>query len=124
LKFIGRWDRIDIHQNGGVITDYKATEVKDQKEADLKAKNSLQMDLYALSYVKTQQIPLLETRLHFLESDIIGHAQKEAEDMEKALTRIREAEDGIRDQNYEAKPDWHNCRMCDFRTICPFSYAY
>lgn len=124
LKFIGRWDRIDIHQDGGVITDYKATEVKDQKEADQKAKNSLQMDLYALSYVKTQQIPLLETRLHFLESDIIGHAQKEAEDMDKAMTRIREAEDGIRDQNYEAKPDWHNCRMCDFRTICPFSYAY
>ena len=124
LKFIGRWDRIDIHQDGAVIIDYKATEVKDQKEADQKAKNSLQMDLYALSYVKTQQLPLIETRLYFLESDIIGHAQKTGEDLERAMERIREAEVGIRSQNYEAKPDWHNCRTCDFRTICLFSYAY
>lgn len=124
LKFIGRWDRIDIQKNGAAIIDYKATEVKDQKEADQKTRNSLQMDLYALSYVKTQQVPLIEARLYFLESDIVGSAQKSKEDLEQAMDRIKEAEKGIRDQSYEAKPDWHNCRVCDFRTICPFSYAY
>ena len=124
VKFIGRWDRIDIHQDGAVIIDYKATEVKNQKEADQKARSSLQMDLYALSYGKTHSVPLVETQLHFLESDIIGHAQKSGEDIERALDRIKETEDGIRSQNHEAKPDWHNCRICDFRTICSYSYAY
>lgn len=124
VKFIGRWDRVDIRQDGAVIIDYKATEVKNKKEADQKTRSSLQMDLYALSFEKALAVPLAETQLHFLESDIIGHAQKSGEDLEKAMEKIREAEDGIRRQNHEAKPDWHNCRVCDFRTICPYSYAY
>jgi DNA helicase-2/ATP-dependent DNA helicase PcrA len=124
VKFIGRWDRIDYTDDGAVIIDFKATEVKDQKEADKKARNSLQMNLYALSFVRTQDIPLLEIRLHFLGSDIIGHAHKKEREMEDAVEKIKEAEAGIRAQDYEAKPDWHNCNFCDFRTICPSSYAY
>lgn len=124
IKFIGRWDRVDLGREGAVIVDYKATEVKDQKEADKKAKESLQMDIYALSYVKTQKVPLLEAQLHFLESDIVGHASKKEADFERAMEKIREAEAGIRSQDYKAKPDWHSCRFCDFRTICPYSYAY
>ena len=124
VKFVGRWDRVDIRQDGAVIIDYKATEVKNEKEADQRTKSSLQMDLYALSFEKAHSVPLAETQLHFLESDIIGHAQKSGEDLEKAMKKIREAENGIRLQNYEARPDWHNCRVCDFRTICPYSYAY
>ena len=37
---------------------------------------------------------------------------------------VKEAETGIRVQDYSARPDWHNCSFCDFRTICPSSYAY
>jgi DNA helicase-2/ATP-dependent DNA helicase PcrA len=122
--FRGRWDRIDFTEKGGVVVDFKATEVKDRKEADKKARDSLQMDLYALSYIKTQDVPFLETQLHFLESDIIGHAQKKEKDLEKAAEKIKEAETGIRRQDYIARPDWHNCNYCDFRTICPSSYAY
>jgi len=124
VKFIGRWDRVDFGPDGAVIIDYKATEVKDQKEADKKAKDSLQMDLYALAFAKTQEAPLKEAQLHFLESDIVGHAQKKDDALEKAEQRIREAEEGIRRSDYKANPDWHSCRFCDFRTICPYSYAY
>lgn len=124
VKFIGRWDRVDFGSDGAVIIDYKASEVKGQKEADKKTKESLQMDLYALSFAKTQQAPLKETQLHFLESDIVGHAQKKEVALEKAAEKIKEVEEGIRRQDYKAKPDWHNCRFCDFRTICPYSYAY
>jgi len=39
IKFIGRWDRIDYVEEGAVIIDFKATEVKEhQKEADRKTK--------------------------------------------------------------------------------------
>ncbi len=124
VKFTGRWDRIDHHEGGAVIIDFKASAVKDQKEADKKTKESLQMDMYAFSYVKTQNAPLNETQLYFLESDIIGHAQKGKSELEKAEGKIKTAEKGIRDQNFPAKPDWHNCGLCDFRTICPDSYAY
>ncbi|MFP4081802.1 MAG: ATP-dependent helicase [Candidatus Aminicenantes bacterium] len=124
VRFIGRWDRIDFRDEGAVIIDYKAAEVKDQKEADRKTKSSLQMDLYALSFVKTHQVPLIETQLHYLESDMAGRSRKEGGELEKAMEKIREAEAGIRSQDFEPKPDWHSCRICDFRGICPFSYAY
>lgn len=124
VKFIGRWDRIDLSEAGAVIVDYKATEIKGQKEADKRTRDSLQMDLYALSFLKTQEASLVETQLHFLESDIIGHASKEGRKLDKAVEKIKEAETGIRSHDFAARPDWHNCSFCDFRMICPSSYAY
>ena len=124
IKFIGRWDRVDFRAEGAVIIDFKATEVKNQKEADKKAAESLQMDLYALSYLKTQRTPLLETQLFFLESDIVGQAQKGEKELERAWEKIEEAEQGIRSYDFGARPDWHNCSLCEFKTICPSSYAY
>ena len=124
VRFIGRWDRIDFREEGAIIIDFKASEVKNQKEADKKAQESLQMDLYALSFLRTQETPLQETQLHFLESDLIGHARKGEANLAKAEAQIREVEAGIRNLNFEARPDWHNCNYCDFKTICPSSYAY
>ena len=124
VKFTGRWDRIDPLDTGAVIIDYKATSVKDQKEANKRVRESLQMDLYALSFTKTQDLPLLETQLYFLESDIIGHAEKGQKEQDRAMQRIEAAESGIKREDYRAKPDWYNCNFCDFKTICPDSYAY
>jgi DNA helicase-2/ATP-dependent DNA helicase PcrA len=124
MKFSGRWDRVDFTDSEAVIIDFKATSVRDQKEADKRTRQSLQMDLYALSFEKTQDFPLKETQLHFLESDIIGHATKGDKERKKAQVSIQEAEAGIRAEDYSAKPDWHNCNLCEFKTICPDSYAY
>jgi DNA helicase-2/ATP-dependent DNA helicase PcrA len=124
VRFSGRWDRIDISGGGAVIIDYKASEVKTQKEADKRAADSLQMDLYALSFQKTQSLPVLETRLHFLESDILGRAVKGEKEMARGWEKIRQAEEGIRSNDFSARPDWHNCSYCEFKTICPFTYAY
>ncbi len=124
IRFIGRWDRIDLRDGVAVIVDFKATEVKNQKEADKKAAGSLQMDLYALSFAKTQPWPLAETWLHFLESDIIGRAAKGEKEMARGWEKISEAEEGVRAGNFAAKPDWHNCSFCEFKTVCPSSYAY
>jgi DNA helicase-2/ATP-dependent DNA helicase PcrA len=124
VKLTGRWDRVDYRQEGGVVIDFKASAVKDQKEADKRTRESLQMDMYAFAFVRTQDIQLLETKLHFLESDITGRAEKGEKEYQRAEEKIRQAEQGIREQNFQAKPDWHNCSLCDFRTICPESYAY
>lgn len=124
IRFVGRWDRVDMLKNGAVITDFKATQVKDQDEADKKAREAFQLDLYALSFTKTEEAELLETRLHFLESDIIGRAYKGEKEIEAAAEKIKKAEQGIRRGDFHAAPDWHNCSYCEFRNICPSSYAY
>ncbi len=124
IKFNGRWDRIDFFEKGAVITDFKASQVKDQKEADKKTKDSLQMALYALSFSKIRKERLFEVRLHFLESDIIGHAKKTETELKRAMDKIEEVKEGIRSLDFRAKPDWHNCNNCDFKTICPDSYAF
>jgi len=124
VRFSGRWDRVDLSKDGAIITDYKASQVKDQKEADKKTRDSLQMDLYALSFSKVREEPLAEVRLHFLESDIIGHAQKTASNLKKAVGDIEDVKEGIRSQDFKANPDWNNCSYCDFKSICPDSYAF
>jgi len=124
VRFIGRWDRIDILDGKAVIIDFKATEVKNQREADKRTADSLQMDLYALSFIKTQKTPLLETRLYFLESDLIGRAKKGEREMDNAWEKVKEAELGIRSVDFGARPDFHHCFYCEYKTICPSTYAY
>jgi DNA helicase-2/ATP-dependent DNA helicase PcrA len=65
-----------------------------------------------------------ETRLHFLESDLVGRARKGGKEQERARGKILEAEEGIRAGEFRSRPDWHNCNYCEFKTICPSSYAF
>ena len=124
IRFSGRFDRVDFEAAGPVIIDFKTTEASSQKEADRAAAESLQMDVYALSFLKTEGMLPLETRLHFLESDIVGRAAKGEKELGRAVVKIREAAEGVRGGDFTARPDWHNCSICEFKTICPSSYAY
>lgn len=124
LRFSGRFDRVDFEGPGAVIIDFKSTDVPSQKEADRRTADSLQMDVYALSFLKTEGILPVETRLHFLESDLVGRAAKGEKELRRAGERIREAAEGIRAGDFNARPDWHTCNYCEFKTICPSSFAF
>jgi DNA helicase-2/ATP-dependent DNA helicase PcrA len=124
LRFSGRFDRVDFGPAGAVITDFKTTEIGSQKEADRAAAESLQMDVYALSFLRAEGMMPVETRLHFLESGLVGRAGKGEKELARAAARIREAAEGIRSGDFKARPDWHTCSTCEFKTICPSSYAY
>lgn len=124
VRFTGRWDRVDKTPQGAVIIDFKSTQTADQKEADARTRDSLQMDVYALSFLKTQKMKLAETRLYFLESDIVGRAVKDRANLQRAEGKIREVESGVRRNEFQPDPDWHNCSLCAYRSICPSSYAY
>jgi DNA helicase-2/ATP-dependent DNA helicase PcrA len=124
LRFSGRYDRIDFEPAGPVIIDFKTTEVASQKEADRATAESLQMDIYALSLLKTEGLLAVETRLHFLGADLVGRAAKGEKELKRAAERIRDAAEGIRAGDFKARPDWHNCSACEFKTICPSSFAY
>lgn len=124
IRFSGRYDRVDFEAGGPVIIDFKSTQAASQKEADRRAADSLQMDVYALSFLKAEGILPAETRLHFLESDIVGRAAKGEKELRRAAEKIRSAAEGVRGGDFAARPDWHNCSICEFKTICPSSYAY
>ena len=124
VRFTGRFDRVDFEPGGPVIIDYKSTEAGSEKEADRRTADSLQMDVYALSFLKTQGLLPDETRLYFLESGIVGRARKGEKELRRAAEKIRRAADGLRAGNFAATPEWHTCSFCDFKTICPSSYAY
>ena len=124
IRFSGRFDRVDFEADGPVIIDFKTTEAASQKEADRRAADSLQMDVYALSFLKTEGMLPVETRLHFLESDVIGRAAKGEKELRRAGEKIRQAAEGVRGGDFTARPDWHNCSICEFKTICPSSFAY
>ena len=54
----GRIDRVDESDAGTIITDYKSSDVRDQKRADTKARDSLQLQVYALAHeAQTGRMP-------------------------------------------------------------------
>jgi len=124
IRFSGRFDRVDFEDDGPMIIDFKSSDAGSQKEADRRTADSLQMDVYALSFLKTQGLLPAETRLYFLESGIIGRARKGEREFRRAAEKIRQAAEGIRRGDFAATPSWHTCNFCDFKTICPSSYAY
>jgi DNA helicase-2/ATP-dependent DNA helicase PcrA len=120
-KITGRFDRIDEGEAGTVIMDFKTSEIKTQKEADKRTKESLQLILYALAYKNISgRLPTL-VQLYFLESGIIGSAKVEEKDLEVIKDKIREVSAGIRRQSFQATPEYMACTYCAYNQICPFA---
>lgn len=120
-RVIGRWDRIDQKDDSVVIVDYKSSEVRDEKEAHRKAKESLQLSIYALAYEKAfGRIPD-RVELRFLETGLVGAAVKTEKDLAKTGEMIKEVARCIRSRNYEARPEYLACSYCAYREICPYT---
>jgi DNA helicase-2/ATP-dependent DNA helicase PcrA len=149
----GRWDRVDIvpasqdlAMSAGVgarapsadvvsptlgilgpervtITDYKSSDVRDPAKARQRARESLQLQIYAMGYeAMTGRLPDA-VALHFLESGLVGRVAVDPARLARAKTRIVKAAAGMRARNYEATPDFLACSYCAFRDICPSSVA-
>jgi DNA helicase-2/ATP-dependent DNA helicase PcrA len=119
----GRYDRLDQTPEGTVITDYKSSDVRDPKKAAEKARDSLQLQLYALAHqAETGELPLA-VELHFLESGLTGRVTPDPVRLEKTRRTLEAAADDIRAGRFEARPDYLSCGYCPFRDICPSSAA-
>ncbi|HET9853364.1 MAG TPA: ATP-dependent DNA helicase [Candidatus Limnocylindrales bacterium] len=105
------------------ITDYKSSDVRDPVVARQRARDSLQLQIYAMAYeAMTGRLPDA-VQLHFLDSGLVGRAEVEPARLEKARTKIDAAAAGIRSRNYTPKPSTVTCTYCPFRDICPSSVA-
>jgi DNA helicase-2/ATP-dependent DNA helicase PcrA len=118
-KVVGRWDRLDRRASGMVIVDYKSSAVQDQKEADRRARESLQLDIYALAHRQMHDALPAAVELYFLESGLVGAARKTEADLEATRERIAAVAKGIRVRDFRATPRFLSCSYCAFREICP-----
>jgi DNA helicase-2/ATP-dependent DNA helicase PcrA len=123
MRIRGRFDRLDEEDAGTVIVDYKSSDVRDQKKANEKARNSLQLHTYALAHEqRTSRLPA-SVQLHFLESGLVGEATPEPARLDKAREQLRGAMAGIAAGEFAPKPSSFGCGYCPFRQICPASAA-
>ncbi|MCY7419006.1 MAG: PD-(D/E)XK nuclease family protein, partial [Chloroflexi bacterium] len=119
----GRYDRVDESADGAIITDYKSSDVRDQHRADERARDSLQLQVYALAWeAETGELPQ-RMELHFLDSGVVGRVSPEPKRLDRARRLLSEAADGIRSGSFPAKPDMIGCGYCPYREICPSSAA-
>ncbi|MGZ6295706.1 MAG: ATP-dependent helicase [Candidatus Limnocylindrales bacterium] len=119
----GRYDRVDETPQGVVITDYKSSDVRSPARARERARQSLQLGVYALAHeAQTGRLPAA-VQLHFLESGLVGRAVPDTRLLERTRGKVARAAAGIRAAAFEADPDVVACGMCPYREICPANIA-
>ena len=117
----GRYDRVDEDLLGAVIIDYKTSEVTKQKDADRRARASLQLKIYALAWREMTGAFPQRVELRFVESHAIGRHVPTDEDAREAIESVQVAAAGIRARRFEATPSRQACRYCAYNQICPFT---
>ena len=115
----GRWDRVDVKDGTTVIIDFKSSDVRTQEAADKKAKDSMQLSIYALAWAQMFQVLPHRVELHFLDTGLIGSVQKTVKDLDKVWGKIETVAEGIRADNYKAKPSSFTCGYCAYSEVCP-----
>ena len=119
----GRFDRVDLRAEGPVIVDFKSSDVREPEAADRRARDSLQLALYALAYREAYGASPVAGELHFVESGLVGRIAVGAETFERATEAIHRAAAGVRARRFEARPSYAACRQCAFQSVCPSRYG-
>jgi DNA helicase-2/ATP-dependent DNA helicase PcrA len=105
------------------ITDYKTSDVREPAKARQRARDSLQLQIYAMGYeAVTGRLPDA-VQLHFLDTGVTGRVEVDQRRLARGRERIATAAAGIRARDYTPKPDRTTCGYCPFRAICPSSVA-
>jgi DNA helicase-2/ATP-dependent DNA helicase PcrA len=115
----GRYDLVIEREGEVAIVDFKTGDVRDAKAAEKRARESLQLDVYALAHLKTTGRRPDRVELRFLESGLAAGRRPTAEEASATEERIRAAAAAIRRREFPAKPTWMACGQCPFREICP-----
>jgi DNA helicase-2/ATP-dependent DNA helicase PcrA len=120
----GRMDRVDQPaDSGAVIVDYKSSDVRVQRKADEKARDSLQLRVYALAHEKQTGTLPARMELHFLDTGLVGVSTPTPARLDKARDEVAVAVAGIAAGEFNARPNPVTCGYCPFRRICPQSAA-
>ena len=106
------------------ITDYKSSDVRDPAKARQRARDSLQLQIYAMGYeAMTGRLPDA-VALHFLESGLVGEVDGRPEAAgQGARADRRRPRPGCGPATTRRRPTTWPARYCAFRDICPSSVA-
>jgi RecB family exonuclease len=127
----GYIDRIGAAGNGSQITDYKTGKARNAAKAD----ENLQLGMYYLAVQHAEALaeyrPVKAVELAFLRDTTYGAMSRAAmsftrenepgylQEMTERLTALIERLAGLyRDEVYRPNPA-ANCRICDFKQLCP-----
>ena len=97
--------------------------MKQQEKADKKAKDSLQLSIYAMAYKAIYGVLPNFVELYYLETGIIGRSDVPEQRLEKTEEKIQTAARGIRARNYDPKPSFMACEYCPYNLVCPATAA-
>ncbi len=115
----GRYDLI-VERAGQVsIIDFKTGAVDSAKKARERVKESLQLDMYALAYLRTRERLPDWVELRFLESGLAAGKAPTRDEVEATERLIAEVALAIRAREFPATPSYRACSQCAFREICP-----
>lgn len=129
IQIRGRWDLVlECVGNKGLgnerfikIVDFKSSEINSQEVADKKARDSMQLSIYALSWhAMFGEMPDILS-LVFLDSGLVGSCKKDQKSLDKTWEKIRKVSDGIRNSEFTATPSAIICNYCAYNGICPNS---
>jgi DNA helicase-2/ATP-dependent DNA helicase PcrA len=115
----GRYDLVIAEGELVTVVDFKTGDVRDQKAAEKRAAESLQLDIYALAQLKTRGRLPDRVELRFLESGLAAGRRPTLAEAETTAERIRAAATAIRRREFPPRPTWLACSQCAFREICP-----
>jgi DNA helicase II / ATP-dependent DNA helicase PcrA len=120
-RVMGRYDL--VVEDGGCVTilDFKTGGVRTAQEAEARAKESLQLDIYALAHLRTQGRLPERVELRFLESGLAGGKRPTLEETAATEAVIDEVSAALRRNDFEARPSYQACTQCAFRDICPYT---
>jgi DNA helicase-2/ATP-dependent DNA helicase PcrA len=118
-KVGGRYDLVIEDQGQVTILDFKTGAVHDLKTAQQRAKESLQLDIYALAHLQTTGRLPQRLELRFLESGLVGGKEPTLEETHATADTIREVAGNVRRLEFTARPSYRACSQCPFRDICP-----
>src|SRR4029079_17723813 len=78
------------------ITDYKTSDVREPAKARQRARDSLQLQIYAMAYEAVAGRLPDAVQLHFLDTGVVGRAEVDARRLARGRERIAVAAAGIR----------------------------
>ncbi len=120
VRLVGAFDRIDRLEDGGRLIDYKTGSPLSPDEAATRVKESRQLAIYSLAYLRMFGSLPAAVELRFLTpSVVVGRATPTDRWIERAETEIRDVAHGVRAGAFAAVPTYLACRLCAYGPICP-----
>ena len=109
---------MDDGPDGTAIIDYKTSELDDDDRADEKARESLQLRIYALAHLElTGRLPA-RIELRYVLSGARGASQPDAGMIDRTREKVLAIAESVREGKFEARPSAHTCSICACRPIC------